>query len=469
MVDRKRGQATFPVAGGTARGDALRKSSLTPFLLLAGGCGIFSDYPASTEAARAAFARGDFERALERMPAPESGPDRLLYALERGAIAHTSGDFERSLAEFERALGALESLEGRPTVSGRSVTEAVGSIVLNDKALPYDGEGFEVVLVHVFLALDYLYLGRIENALVEVKRADARAREEEERYGDRYPQQNAFARYVSGAIYEALGEFDEARIDYLAVEKANPGFERVRRDLLRMAVYLGAEDDEAAIRAKWGDLPIEGDPGAGEVVGFLACGLGPVKRPIEIPIPTGHTLTKVAVPDYVRRPNPAVAVELWEGGSRLARSEPVEDVEEIAIRNLRDRIAAVSAKAVARAAAKGVAGEILVRNQDSDSSAVLVALAATLFNLVTEQADLRSWLTLPANFQVLRVELPPGTRDLTLRLIGGEGRVLNTTPLGPIEVRAGRRVYFDARSVGASLFVAVVGGRAPAAPLEPEG
>jgi hypothetical protein len=395
----------------------------------------------------------------------------MLHALERGLIAHTAGDFETSIGEFEGAVEALRELEDRPTVSGRSVLEEAESWVGNDLSLPYDGEGFERVLLHTFLALDYLFLGRFEDAGVELKRANLVAREEESRYEARYAGQNAFARWISGLIYEGLGQTADAYLDYRASREAAPGCALVRRDLLRAARMLGRPEEVERLRAESGDPEPEWNPDDGEVVCLFACGLGPIKAPLEVPVPTLHTVTKIALPRFVRRENPVRSVRVFEGEALLAETEVVEDLEETAIRNLRDRTARIAAKAVARAAVKGAVGEVLAAKRGDEAASAAVGLAAGIFNLATEQADLRSWLTLPANFQAARFEVPPGRHDLLLQLIGGNGGVLNTRPVEAIEVRPGRRVFLHLRSVGANLFVAVIGGGpGPGSrPSEPEG
>ncbi len=436
--------------------------------LLACGC---SSYPSRTAAAREAFAEGRFEEALGRFPFDPGGPDGMLHSLERGLIAHTAGEFERSLTEFEGALEAMRGFEDRPTVSGRSLVEGAQSWVWNDLSLPYDGEGFERVLLHAFLALDYLFLGSGEDARVEIRRADLVLREEEERNETSYPGANAFARWVGGLVYEGLGQAEDAALDYGAALEKAPDCALVRRDLRRMARFLGRpelavglEDEPAGPDPVW-------DPGNGEVVCLYACGLAPLKEPIEIPIPTVHTVTQVAVPRFARRENPAVRVRLLLGERLVGETEIVEDLEETAIRNLRDRIARITAKAVARAAAKGAVGEVLAANRRDSEDAFFVGFAFSMFNLASERADLRSWLTLPANLQAARFEIPPGRHDLLLQLIGGDGEVLNTRPVEAVEIRAGRRVFLNLRSVGSNLFVAVIGGGSgPASvPAPPEG
>jgi hypothetical protein len=101
------------------------------------------------------------------------------------------------------------------------------------------------------------------------------------------------------------------------------------------------------------------------------------------------------------------------------------------------------ARTVLRAAAKlALTAEIEDRVSEKDETAGEVVGA--LFNigtLLAERADTRSWHLLPASVSIVRLQLPPGTHDLTVST--GQGG--DTTPLGPVEVRAGRTTFVSTR------------------------
>jgi hypothetical protein len=50
----------------------------------------------------------------------------------------------------------------------------------------------------------------------------------------------------------------------------------------------------------------------------------------------------------------------------------------------------------------------------NDSTGGLLSLATTVYSLVAEQPDLRSWLTLPGSGQVVRLSLPAGEHRVSL-------------------------------------------------------
>jgi hypothetical protein len=57
-------------------------------------------------------------------------------------------------------------------------------------------------------------------------------------------------------------------------------------------------------------------------------------------------------------------------------------------------------------------------DKKDDSSPKLVSLLATVYSYATTAADVRIWTTLPKNFQVARLTIPPD-RLITIELPGG--------------------------------------------------
>ena len=56
---------------------------------------------------------------------------------------------------------------------------------------------------------------------------------------------------------------------------------------------------------------------------------------------------------------------------------------------------------------------------------------------VTEQADVRTWRTLPAEFQIARLNIAPG--DYTVRVSSSDGKYI--LPGEPVNVRAGKSTF----------------------------
>ena len=135
--------------------------------------------------------------------------ERLLFLLDSAMIDMLCGNYEESSRYFRSA----EDLAG--DLWTKSFTKETSSFLVNDYTIPYAGEDFERALIYLFSAIDYAGLAEYDEALVEIRRLDLNLRA----INDKYEQKNvykedAFARYLSGIMYEADNNPDDAYIDY---------------------------------------------------------------------------------------------------------------------------------------------------------------------------------------------------------------------------------------------------------------
>lgn len=446
-------------------------------LALAGlpACSIFTSYPSSTADYRRAFEAGQFEDAGKGYLEEASGADELVYLLESATAYQQGGLLLESRAAFARAEKVVEGFESRPNISGRDAAEGVATAVLNDKAMPYDGEGFERVLLNSLQALNYWLLGDLSGALVEVRRAAERQRSYEAQIESRDPEdppEFVFSQYLAATIREVAGDIDNAYVDYKQIQERAPGIRRVGSDLLRIAEATGRSQDADRWRREFEGAAASRSVGTdrsgslAEIVVVHADGMAPQKSAIEIPIPTGRSVTKIAIPKYLPRSGFVTQLAVVVDGRTEGHSEELESIDSIAREHLDRRLAAIIARTTARAAARAVATEIGVNQLRKDKhqlAAVGVAIGAALWNILVEQADLRSWLTLPSRFAMARVAVPAGTHAVRIEARGAAGQVLATCDLGTIELAPGRAIPLLCRTVGSRLFV-VRESPPPAAP-----
>jgi len=68
-----------------------------------------------------------------------------------------------------------------------------------------------------------------------------------------------------------------------------------------------------------------------------------------------------------------------------------------------------------------------------------------LFGAATEAADTRSWLSLPGQIHMARLNLPPGTVDLMIEFMDGGGRVIESQVMPAVEIEKGKPVFLNYR------------------------
>lgn len=385
--------------------------------------------------------------------------DLILYNMERGRYAQVVGNGDVSMADFSASMEKIRENDEKALISASGLGSNVAATLVNDNALPYEGEGYERVLLHHYQALNYLKKKDLEGAGVEVRRAnaeqnDALKRFEKElekseqeaskkkvnpnnvsRVDSQYAQmdevagkvknsfQNAYTFYLSGFIYELMGQSNDAYIDYKKALEIYPDNSYLQKDVLRLAAKLEMREelDELKLRFSSRDSEITavGDAGSGELLVLFEDGFVPQKHEIKIPLPAGRGgIISIAFPIYQEKWSDQIPLRILNGSDSIGSTEPICDVRALAVKALKEKVPMIVTRQIVRAVAKAVmAAEAKKRGGE------LGQLAAVLWNLVSESADLRSWLTLPANAQILRTTLPVGSYKLTLQhpMAGGAG------------------------------------------------
>ncbi|MFH1276783.1 MAG: hypothetical protein ABIK65_00160 [Candidatus Eisenbacteria bacterium] len=433
-------------AGTFRRNDNTAVFACLFLVLTISGCGV-NRLEKRREGYRA-FYEGNPDGAAELLAKAEHKKDRLLFALDRGLIAHTLGRPDESNAAFAEAERIFAE------VDVRDVTDEAASLLVNDYSIEYKGEDFEKVLVHPFKALNYLTLEQPSEALVECRALNEKLVELQEKYERKSVySEDAFARYLSGVIYESAGNKNDALVDCrLAVSAfdkheewyGTPFPPSLRESVLRLAEAQGLSHVMKEFRERWPDqtwTPYDDRKELGELVLVLENGQAPVKESARFDVAIGGQLYSVSFPTYRAIP-PEAVYGVFRAGEGSARTEIVGDVSAIAVKDLEDRYHRVIAKQAAR---------LLVKHVEVDKVKKENWLLGTVLNLVNsanEQADLRSWETLPGSFQMARLTLPPGYYDRsTLELYGKGGRIVDTVDLGPWEVVAGRTRFLYYRTL----------------------
>ncbi|MCC6302518.1 MAG: hypothetical protein IT489_06935 [Gammaproteobacteria bacterium] len=382
-------------------------AAVTALLLCVASCATYTDWVGEME--REIAAR-DLPAALRvlREHAGESARDAVLYDLNRAMLLRMADDYAQSNAAFEQAKDAIDRLDAV------SVREQAGALAVNDTMRSYTGAPYERVLLHVYAALNYLALDRPDDARVEILQLDVLLGQEEARAGE------AFARYLSGMIFETLRQYDDAMIAY---RQAYAAYRRdggavpapLGRDLVRTAARVGGMADELRrYRAEFGlteETPGPRD-GEGEIVFLLHSGLAPVMRDTLVGAPTRDgRLVTVSMPYYENRV-PRVTGARVGAGATVATAALGEDVAAVAVETLERAKPLILARSVARAALKLEASEQADRKDDA------LGMMVNLAGVISERADTRSWSTLPNRIYLARLPLAAGHHELHVELTG---------------------------------------------------
>ncbi len=409
-----------------------------------------------------------------------------------------AGDYQQSNAVLAQADDEVDRLYTR------SVRTETFAFMTNDNALPYEGEPYEQVMINVVKALNYASLNQWQDALVEARRIDHRLNVLHDQTRDKAAyRDDGFARYLTGILYESTGDVNNA---FIAYRNAYETYEsakgwsgigvpaQLRADLLRTAEALHLGQELADYQRVFPETSWQSSDALqqlAQVVVISYNGRAPRKEDqfLDLPISldalqlvllnrgfsqgnryqnraadsvlyglNGHVV-RVALPKLVPQKTQVHAdtVSLVsEAGTAVAIStESVQNITALAEKALSERIAAITVKALARAATKYALAEGATRGAQHAAgrdAGPWVGLAVGLLTkglaVASEEADKRSWRTLPDEIHLARAWVSPGQYHMPSVSSGGATSLETTTSPGrTLTLRAGETAVVIQRVV----------------------
>jgi hypothetical protein len=99
------------------------------------------------------------------------GRNLELYLIEKGKIAQLYDDYDVSRESFDSQIDIMRRREvDDDTTQGAQIN--VGSVLVNDNLLPYRARLFEVEMLRLYQAINYMAKGNLEGALIEIRNAE---------------------------------------------------------------------------------------------------------------------------------------------------------------------------------------------------------------------------------------------------------------------------------------------------------
>jgi uncharacterized protein len=418
---------------------------------------------------------GDPKRAdaiIEQAEQEYGSGSRLLYEMDRGMTLHLAGEYVRSNIELEKADREVERLYTRV------IRTEAAAFLANDTLLPYEGEPYEHVMINVIKALNYVGLGQLTEALVEARQIDHRLNvlSDSAQGKDAY-RNDAFARYLSGILYEASGDMNNAFIAYRNAYEAYesswawsrvPPPPMLQADLLRTSEALHLTTEFEEYRGRFPDVTWTSQSmlqQLAQVVVVSYNGRAPRKEDQLLDLPVSldalqlvllnrglfrspnrqaqrasdsvlyglnGRVVRVALPRLVPQKTQILYEEVTVAGqagtSYATHSQLIHDTTALAEKALSERFTGIATKAVARAAVKFAAAEVATRGaqqavhkNDAAWVGLIVALLTKGAAVASEESDKRSWRTLPDEIQIARLWVPAGDYQVRIQPIGRSG------------------------------------------------
>ena len=355
--------------------------------------------------------------------------NEILLYLDRGMIHHYAGSYQESSEDFQMAELLIEE------AYTKSLTQSIGSYIVNDNTIDYSGEDYEDLYINVFNALNYYHTGSLEGAMVEIRRLNdklvyfadkyERAREkigesDAARQVD-YDQvtmeassfsNSALARYLGVLFHRGTGNQDGARIDHEELIRA---FE-LAPEIYRNPIPSSVEEE----------LSVPEDMGRLNVIAFT--GRSPIKQEetiiIPLPFEFPNNTAKIAIPVMVDRPQLVQRVEAVLDNGEVIPLGLLEDMGAVARDTFKSRHGVIVLKSIVRSILKvsaSAGASSAMREKQGDAAGLLLGVFGRVVAGATEKADIRISRYFPRNALVGGINLEPGDYKITINYYGAGG------------------------------------------------
>ena len=422
-----------------------------------------STYRDDTRAAMSDWMRGNYSAAAGRFSdgAGESSgsADELVWKLEQASALRASGDLTGSAAAFEEAFKLVAKFDAEPEIDLAGETKAAFT---NLSYLPYVGYNYDRIMLGVYQALNFMELGKFDEAAVMFKRVEnfqnAAERENASKVnksiseaskisgqkrsdgtvynynaamGDAKFRSSLMAQYGIGAFGRAGGGIS-ARGLYVnpfaywldGVYFTVCGLDSADRaravDSLRLArdmVAASCIDSDLEIARRVSD----GEAFPDRTYVIFETGAAPSRKQIRIDIPLFIATRDVpyvgaAFPKLERNADWSPSLIINAGGKAF-ETEMLADMDAIVEREFQDLLPMVIAKTLISAGTKAAMQygfQEAVRQSDNQYALLAAMIVGSIYQASMNDADLRSWRTLPKQ---IRAASFPTPKDLKL-LVG---------------------------------------------------
>lgn len=396
-------------------------------------CGCAS-YTSQTEQFRSQWVAGNTEVAAQiaTKEADERADtrDAIVWRLEQGAALRADGQYDESNRAFEKAEDQIKYFR-EDAARVRGGKEAV-SAVTNLAAVPYEGYGYDRVMLHTYKALNYLQIGDKQGAKVEFKRAENAQENENERNIKRLEKAKVEVRKnkdVSLAKANSEGKLDVIQPD---IEMDYGDFGNPFKDYIH-ALFLIAEMNNNArlvlrrVNSTLGgvalieeeykfvdEVLLNGKDYAPRTYVIYESGLAPVREEVRIDIPLMIENVPYVAAAFPKLVNQGQSSSMTvSAGGKTYSSVRLCSMDAIIAREFKTELPGVIARTLVSAAIKAAATKVA-----SDKGGDIGRLVGMLYQAGSTQADLRTWSALPKEFHVCRFDTP-SDRAISISTSGG--------------------------------------------------
>jgi hypothetical protein len=368
----------------------------------------------------------------------------LLWSMQLGCLEKIRQNYKQSNVYFDKSEEMLKFFDYQ-----NKALDSAAAIAVSENIVPYLGEEYDGIMVNTYKALNFMSLGENELARVEFNRALDRQRRARENFAQEiaklkdeieqaeekeksHVKENIenpeikeliAERYPGLYEFKAYPDFVNPFTTYIAGVYFNLVGDHPKADTFLKESYGMVSDNEYIAQ----DLAITEQilDGEGELKDtvwvIFENGMGPIKEEFRIDIPLFVATNKVkyvgvALPKLKFREQAYPYLSI-AAGDRSYKTQLVADMDRVVQTEFNKDFKGILTRAIISTTAKAVA-QYALEQQNSSSGSLASALVA-VYSFATTAADVRIWTTLPKDFQVAKLPMPPD-RLINIEPPGGQ-------------------------------------------------
>ena len=423
--------------------------------LLLSGCAtstVFVSYPSKMAPNLAQINQGQYQQCIDALIKKQKSANYELFAAELGRVQQLSANYSASTSTFMPLMSKVEAdqLKAKVTVTG-AVAEA-GSIATNDNAIPYQLASYEIIFLYEYQALNFIAQSNISDALVAARKSNnlqaylaqdyqkqlAKAQEQAQKnkldptksLNDQTPElkstlaasasvknsfANAMSYYLSGMLFLATNDLNDATVAFKQAVTIMPDNTFLQSMLLTTMQMQGAPKvDISNYQKAFGIKTLPTPPKNKAMVtvmydqNFVSQRIA-IKLPVPFSVSGSSQIQTFSFPAYPDAPE-VTPLNVSLGDQNLGDTQLIVNTNALAAKNLIQQYPMIFVREALRFIAKSASVTALQNSGNGNNNQNnFAALLMQVYNIYSDQPDLRSWLTLPQDTQIGQYTLAPGT------------------------------------------------------------
>ncbi len=356
--------------------------------------------------------------------------DNLLWYLQSGSSYLYENDNNSSIKAFDESEVLMSYY--RKQILAQDIAQTLKSILINDTVRPYIGTEYDGVMANTYKAIDYMQLDDMNSARVEFNRAIDRQQRakifyskmiQKEKNAIKHKEEESAksgknlnvdkntidskltTHYPSLHNFEPYPDFINPMTTYLAgVFASANGDTSKAQTLLKESFFMMKENSD--VKADF-----EGIREKQTVWLIFENGQAPLLGELRIDFPiwifsNNLSFISVALPKQIERKVAFSHLDVALDDTQTLSTKYLCSMDRVIKTEFSSSYSSIVQRAILSAATKAAISYTINSRNNNSNAALLIQLASAIYTVASTQADIRTWSTLPKEFQLARFTRP---------------------------------------------------------------